>query len=835
MLSELMLYRPTASEIDIDEVESMYEEKHGDKRKVDIVKSQVMEHLEGVEEARYYVEQAQKVMDLTAIGEKLDPALEQENDDCYVEGLEEHPYLIHADPDQLTSTDHKSARSIYRKIEIPNDAELKESTRSLDKYQREVINMGVKYAKGIVKSRKEGNATPKAPLLMVHGGAGAGKSTVIKVLAQWAQKILQQEGQDVDCPCVIKTAFTGTASSNIEGQTLHASFRFAFDNKHYSLSDKSRDQKRAALKNLKMLIIDEVSMVKSDMLYQLDLRLQEITEKVGIPFGGLSIFAFGDMMQLKPCMGRYICDEPINPDFQITHRIKSRWRMFKSLILELNHRQGEDRPYADLLNRVRVGKMTQEDLDLLETRVRSANHPDLRKADLFIVCKRKECARINFEYLNSLGGQLIEIKARHHHPTQKKYTPWIEPKEGAVASTAFLDELKLKLGAKVMIVHNIDTADCLTNGQLGKLIDVIRTTKGECDKLVIRLQNKTAGKQNRQNFPQYAVRYPDCVIIERVSNQYTLRKKSGDVGTAALVIQFPVKLAFAITSHKIQGQTIPWPMQVALDLNSVFEDAQAHVMLSRVQCLQQVYILKSLDESKIRTSNIGLNELVRLKTISFNENPTPWHRQPENDTIKIASLNCAGLKSHFEDILADDKLMNADIIHLLETSLEKNENQLWNIPGYIPHFINVGNGKGIATYFKHILFSHEQDHIASNMQLTKFASKELDVISVYRSSNGNSVELFNNATAMITLGKPMLITGDFNICMLNHWKNRMTKGLEMNGFTQMIREATHIRGGHIDHVYWKDELDMWMNPQIELYSPYYSDHDASLITLSKNK
>ena len=128
----------------------------------------------------------------------------------------------------------------------------------------------------------------------------------------------------MDCPCVIKTAFTGTASSNIEGQTLSASFGFAFDNKHYSLSDKARDQKRAMLKNLKLVIIDEISMVKSDMLYQLDLRLQEITEKVGVPFGGLGIIVFGDMMQLKPCMGRYICDDPINPDFLITHRISPR-------------------------------------------------------------------------------------------------------------------------------------------------------------------------------------------------------------------------------------------------------------------------------------------------------------------------------------------------------------------------------------------------------------------------------------------------------------------------------------------------------------------------------
>ena len=88
---------------------------------------------------------------------------------------------------------------------------------------------------------------------------------------------------------------------------------------------------------------------------------------------------------------------------------------------------------------------------------------------------------------------------------------------------------------------------------------------------------------------------------------------------------------------------------------------------------------------------------------------------------------------------------------------------------------------------------------------------------------------------MMTPGKPLLITGDFNICMLNHWNNRMTKGLEADRFRQMIREATHIRGGHIDHMYWKDGNGVWKDPQLELYCPYYSDHDASLITLLKDQ
>ena len=101
-----------------------------------------------------------------------------------------------------------------------------------------------------------------------------------------------------------------------------------------------------------MVIIDEISMVKADMLYMLDLRLQEITQKINIPYGGVAIFAFGDIMQLKPCQGRYVFELPSNPDFHITHLLQSRWKMLQVINLTTNHRQGNDKTYADLLNRI---------------------------------------------------------------------------------------------------------------------------------------------------------------------------------------------------------------------------------------------------------------------------------------------------------------------------------------------------------------------------------------------------------------------------------------------------------------------------------------------------
>ena len=91
----------------------------------------------------------------------------------------------------------------------------------MDKYQRKVIDIGVQYAKDIVKSERENNPPARPPYLMVHGGAGAGKSYTIRTLAQWVQLILQKSGDDFKCPYVIKAAFTGAAASLIEGMTLH--------------------------------------------------------------------------------------------------------------------------------------------------------------------------------------------------------------------------------------------------------------------------------------------------------------------------------------------------------------------------------------------------------------------------------------------------------------------------------------------------------------------------------------------------------------------------------------------------------------------------------------
>ena len=105
-------------------------------------------------------------------------------------------------------------------------------------------------------------------------------------------------------------------------------------------------------------------------------------------------------------------------------------------------------------------------------------------------------------------------------------------------------------------------------------------------------------------------------------------------------------------------------------------------------------------------------------------------------------------------------------------------------------------------------------------------------INIYRSSSGSIPEALSALKDLIDNSKPNLITGDFNLCFTKNGTNSITKGLQDCGFQQLVTEATHIQGGLIDHVYWRDvRSPRFDDPTVERHSPYYSDHDAVMITL----
>ena len=140
------------------------------------------------------------------------------------------------------------------------------------------------------------------------------------------------------------------------------------------------------------------------------------------------------------------------------------------------------------------------------------------------------------------------------------------------------------------------------------LLEIIRTESGEIAKLIVEFQNANVGKESRKKHPKIESKYPRGTVIEKVSFGYSIARKAVTGSSKATVIQFPLKIAYAITAHKIQGQTIAKPLKVALDISSIFEDAQAHVMLSRVEEFEQIFILDELPEKNIRASRIKINK-----------------------------------------------------------------------------------------------------------------------------------------------------------------------------------------------------------------------------------
>ena len=170
-LFELMHYIPFRDEVaefrpdDHVFIEDLYKKNEERIRKI---KGKVMEHLESVEEARYFVEEASKKLNLEDIGVTLDAEKEKINAECQEELDEIHPEYAHLDTDNVDELDEKAKNNtnIYRQIDIPDIKKLKEKTRELDQFQREAIDIIVKYCKDIIKSQREGNPIPEPPNLM---------------------------------------------------------------------------------------------------------------------------------------------------------------------------------------------------------------------------------------------------------------------------------------------------------------------------------------------------------------------------------------------------------------------------------------------------------------------------------------------------------------------------------------------------------------------------------------------------------------------------------------------------------------------------------------------
>ena len=740
-----------------------------------------------------------------------------------------HPELLVKEPFGIPNDFNCVGNSgnIYRKIELELHEDLNFKAQRLDVDQSLVLDIAVDYSKACVEAIKANIARPQAPLVIVHGGAGTGKSTVIDVLSQNIERIFRKTGDDPNHPYIIRAAFTGNAALIIKGQTLHSAFNFHYGNEVLSLSDKKRDQRRKMLQNLRAVVIDEISLVKSDMLYQLHFRLSKDIFQNDLPFGGVAVFVLGDLLQIRPTLGSFVFDAPRDKRLQLFYAVEDLWKKFDVVNLKTNHRQGDDKQYADLLNRVRIGEETKTDIENLKTRVFPKDDQRIPKEALYISGTNKEVNRMNALRLNKVNGEMETFIAIVYSETRGHFEPKLDNK-GDIRGTTLSPKLYLKKGCRVMLTINLDVCDGLTNGSQGEVIDFVRDKHREIKYVLVKFDEIESGKQRRMNF-SYETTYPGlrATPIELKETNFSLSKKQTSASSTATAIQFPLKLAYAATAHKIQGHTVKKPNSLVIELVTWIQPAMAYVMLSRIQNLSQLFIVGSIPETKITPWMQALEELERMNAIALNKDD----RKDENQ-IKITSLNVCSIRKHINDIKHDYELKTSNVICLQESWLHDNEQHMdeYQLPNYFSHFITSGRGKGIVTYFSTDF--HIKDEIINPLyQIAKLTSENLDIINVYRTiSAGNTFTADLQDLIDDPVNKTTILCGDLNFCIKKHPAHPIKLFLEEHHFVQLVENPTHIDGGVLDHVYVKcTGANTLSDVQTKMKGCYYSDHDKNVI------
>jgi len=422
-----------------------------------------------------------------------------------------------------------------------------------------------KQAQKVIDTVENTNST-----IFVTGKAGTGKSTLLDHIRLISRKK------------IIILAPTGISALNVRGETIHSFFTlkpgFELDE---AKSMKINDIKKKKFKNIKTLAIDEISMVRADLLDAVDTLLRRARQN-DEPFGGVQMIFFGDLYQLPPVVTRTDrekffseYDSPYFFDANVFGMIAqgnlfsdSGLRVFE---LAEMYRQ-KDQKFIDVLNAVRDGMVSDNDIQLLNSRFDPEFVPEDEDNYVHLVTTNAMAATINNKKMAELEADEVSFAATMTGEIAKNLYPNSE-------------EIGLCIGAQVMFIYN-DPDRRWVNGTIGTVID-ITTNVGEDGKMnscIVRVE-KTNGV---------------VVEVEKYTweiSKYVFKKGVFERETIGSFTQVPVKLAWAMTIHKSQGKTFE---KVVVDLGrGTFVHGQTYVALSRCTTLEGLVLKKRFYRSSI--------------------------------------------------------------------------------------------------------------------------------------------------------------------------------------------------------------------------------------------
>lgn len=335
--------------------------------------------------------------------------------------------------------------------------------------------------------------------------------------------------------------------------------------------------------------------------------------------------------------------------------------------------------------------------------------------------------------------------------------------------------------------------------------------------LIVVFDNAEAGTLHRLKYQDVSNRFKSSngTPIFRIKFTYKIGSSKKTHEAKATIEQFPFKLAWAVTAHKCQGQTIKAPTKIVCDLASIWGPNQAYVMLSRVQKLEQLHIV-NFDLQKIYCSKECQAKVQEINSKS-EEQTTCWYK--EDVTLRLSSLNIRSLNNHMWDLLGDHTIMKSDIICLSETWITP-EDQV-TIPGWNISSTSTGRGRGVVIAYKEgeIIYKFSN----KSLDFIVLNSKNINVIAVYVGQGFPPQELLQFLGPYLIPNT--IVIGDFNMEPNN---NYFTNSMQSRGYHQKIEHPTHDKGSILDHLYTNITTLNTM-----LHSVFYSDHDCICAYINK--
>ncbi len=396
--------------------------------------------------------------------------------------------------------------------------------------------------------------------LFITGKAGTGKSTLLAHYCQNSDKK----------PVVL--APTGVAALNVKGQTIHSFFNFYVDVTPQKIHEKKTKPRNAKLyKKLQTIIIDEVSMVRADLLDCIDVFLRMYGPKAMQPFGGVQMIFIGDLYQLPPVV--------TSQEREIFHTYYKTPYFFSAqalkgfplelIELEKVYRQ-KDPKFINLLNKIRNNSVEDADIKLLNSRYAKGDVVAQDSFAINLTTTNQRADEINAMHLKALKGKTHHSEAEIKGTFTREYFP-----------TA--TDLQFKVGAQIMMLNN-DSDKRWVNGSIG-VIESLKRDEEDKPYLSVRLQDKK-GIVDVYPFTWEVYRFGvegDTIVSE-------------PVGTFK---QFPFRLAWAITIHKSQGKTFD---HVTIDIGrGTFVAGQMYVALSRCTSFEGIVLKTLIGKQNIRT------------------------------------------------------------------------------------------------------------------------------------------------------------------------------------------------------------------------------------------